>query len=282
MSVTSIDSHKTTSRIVNGITIYQNPALMYDLYSDGRIYSHKSKKFMQKTANGTFSVSYSKGSGTVQGAKFESLICHFLGIKRSKRSHVKLIDERMGFIPGNISVVSIDPVRKAKESTDNAATESDLKTISPALHEAETSIICINGYRLKSTQANLMYITEDVQTFDNLFDANSHQMIVDKGKEAAQLVLNSNSGFILAEQIFDTHVKNITKKYKNFKDVIENNKGVQEIGKSDTFKFIDQPGLGEFKKEIIGNEFTYDQAEKLANLLKVIDNSSLEIIDLLK
>lgn len=71
------------------------------------------------------------------------------------------------------------------------------------------------------------------------------------------------------------------KKYKNFKDVIDNNDGVTEVGKSDTFKFIDQPGLGEYRKDIIAAEFTYDQAHKLSLLLKTIDDSLIEIINIL-
>lgn len=286
MSVKLIDSKQTLIKEADGIVVYQNPALQYDVYSDGRIYSHKSSKFMNKTANGLFSVSYSNGSGVNQPIKFESLVCHLLGIKRNKRTRVELKNKNLGFVPGNIKVINIDTNKEVDitsyKEPDSHRVTAELKTVPVALHEAETSIVTVNGYKLKSTKANLMYITEDAQIFDNLFDANSHQLIVDKGKEAAQIVLKSNAGFILAEEIFRTHVKNTTKKYKNFKDVVENNSGVSEVGKSDMFKFIDQPGLGEYKKDILSNEFTYDQAEKLSLLLRSVDNSLIEIIDILK
>lgn len=216
MSVKLIDSKNTVIKESEGITVYQNPALSYDVYSDGRVYSRKTDKFMSKTANGLYSISYSTGSGAVQAIRFESLVCHLLGIKRNKRTRVELKNKTLGFVPGNIKVINIDTnkevdITQHKESSEQRAA-TELKSIPVALHEAETSIVTINGYSLKTTKANLMYITEDSQIFDNAFDANSHQLIVDKGKEAAQIVLKSNAGFALAEEIFRTHVKNATKK----------------------------------------------------------------------
>lgn len=284
MSVSFIDHNKTTSYTKGNVVIYKNPGLAHELYSDGRVYSPSRKKFLDKTANGFYSVRFVKGSKvtSVHPSTFESLVCHVLGIKREKRTHVELIDVTKGYVKDNIKIV---PIVNTKSNTEKSAKkvslDSNVKTIPAALHEAETSIVTINGYKLKCTKANLMYITEDYQTFNNKDDAISHQLDVDKGKEAARMVIDAKGGHVLAEQIFQTHVNNNKKMYQNFIDVINNSSGVKELGKSDSFKFIDQSGLGDYKKDILNGEFTYDQAEKVSSLLKTVEEASLQLIEVL-
>ena len=292
MSVSSIKPENTVSRIIeDGITVYSNPVLSVEVYSNGFVKQISNNKFLKPNNKGLYSVKYKDDPNQYNNpTSFASLIVHLLGIERENRlTSIKLKDPSKGYIKGNIETYQ-RTVGRTKGELNKKSTlrlkrtnhnSDSIKSIPVALHEAETNIIHLNGFQLRARKANLTYYTEDGQSFSNRIDADAHQLLVDKGKEAALLVVNAKAGYALAESVFETQVSVKHKKYANFKDVLNCDVGVVEHGKSDTFMFLDNHKLDDFRKDILAKEFYYDEASKMTKLLNTLDETQLEILSIL-
>ena len=96
-------------------------------------------------------------------------------------------------------------------------------------------------------EAKNEHITEDGAVFPTLELAQWHQEKVSKGKGNAQVVLDYNGGYVLAEQIYlQEVVYNKATPYTNFVDVLNNNQGIVSNVQEEHYKFdkLEGEGLG--------------------------------------
>ena len=94
-------------------------------------------------------------------------------------------------------------------------------------------------------EAKNEHTTEDGAVFPTKELAQWHQEKVSKGKGNAQVVLDYNGGFVLAEQIyFQEVIYNKEKPYTNFVDVLNNNQGVVSNVQEEHCKFDKIDGEG--------------------------------------
>ena len=90
-------------------------------------------------------------------------------------------------------------------------------------------------------EAKNEHTTEDGAVFPTKELAEWHQTKVTKGKGNAQVVLDYNGGYVLAEQIYlQEVVYNKAKPYTNFIDVLNNNQGIVSVVQEEHCKF-DKP-----------------------------------------
>lgn len=133
-------------------------------------------------------------------------------------------------------------------------------------HSSETQLYTV--YEAKDE-----HTTEDGAVFPTRELAEWHQEKVSKGKGNAQVVLDYNGGYVLAEQIyFQEVVYNRTKPYTNFIDVLNNNQGIVSVVQEEHYKFdkLDkQSGLSLVQLKLFGLDkvsnlsCTKIQAEKI-------------------
>ena len=89
------------------------------------------------------------------------------------------------------------------------------------------------------------HTTEDGAVFPTRELAEWHQNNVSKGKGNAQIVLDYNGGYVLAEQIYlQEVVYNKAKPYTNFIDVLNNNNGIVSNVQEEHYKFDKLKGDG--------------------------------------
>ena len=87
-------------------------------------------------------------------------------------------------------------------------------------------------------EAKNEHTTEDGAVFPTKELAEWHQTKVTKGKGNAQVVLDYNGGYVLAEQIYlQEVVYNKAKPYTNFIDVLNNNQGIASVVQEEHCKF---------------------------------------------
>lgn len=87
-------------------------------------------------------------------------------------------------------------------------------------------------------EAKNEHTTEDGAVFPTKELAEWHQTKVTKGKGNAQVVLDYNGGYVLAEQIYlQEVVYNKAKPYTNFIDVLNNNQGIVSVVQEEHCKF---------------------------------------------
>lgn len=282
MSIKSIHCAKTTTTIKDGITYSSNPATFIAITSDGRVFNNRSGRFLKPTVKGLYGVYFTNGNVNSSPASFDSIVSYMFGVIKGKRETFALIDESKGYVMGNVKAVP----RKTEWKTRGPTTRykelpTSVKKVSPLVHLVENATIELSGYTLKVYDADHKFITEDNVTFSNKADAIAHQLMVDKGKEAANLIVTAKCGYLLAKQIFQQFVTNDQELYTNFKDMLANNAGIVEVGANPTYKFINQADLGEYKDILLDRTFTEDEAHKTAELLRTISTSSSNLLAIL-
>lgn len=131
-------------------------------------------------------------------------------------------------------------------------------------------------------EAKNEHITEDGAIFPTKELAEWHQTKVSKGKGNAQVVLDYNGGYVLAEQIYlQEVVYNKSKPYTNFIDVLNNNQGIVSVVQEEhcVFDKIDVEGfemLTNFKMDGVYNLITSKfKAVKIQEALEQYSNSYL-------
>lgn len=287
MSLKLVDAKQTTTKVENGVVWYSNPALTVTVLSDGRVFNNKTNKFLKPTSKGLFSIYFTDYTPYSHPTTYDSLISHVLGLNRGWGEKIKLIDGTKGYVQGNLQLVKEKRAwapRKSRKSANDKNIrnkKNPIKEVSADIHILETSEVVLYGYKLRVTKAEHTFITEDFKTFDTRKAALEHQLLVDKGKELSSMLINNNVGWSLAREIFHKVVPDNDIKYKHFKDVIENNDGIVEIGTNPTYRFIEQPYLGDYKDLLINREFSKSDANQIASLLAKLNNLSTELLSII-
>lgn len=230
MSLNLINHKLTTSTTDSkGITVWSNPAISVTIDSLGNVFN-RSKKLTTKQKYGKYGFHFiENGVKTVTGcSSYNSLFSRMvLGIELGSRT-LKLKDSRKGYSENNIEIVS--------NSKTKSKTSLDTNTIKVNRETTYMDKVSIKYYTLY--EAKNEHITEDGAIFPTKELAEWHQNNVSKGKGNAQIVLDYNGGYILAEQIYLQEVTyNKQRPYANFVDVLDNNKGVVSNVQEEHCKF---------------------------------------------
>lgn len=233
MSLDFINKSETVVEVVkDGVKVWSNPNISVSIDSLGRVFDEDGKVLAKNKSN-TYSVRINTGNKNIGWtASYTSLFSRIvLGIKLSNRT-LRLKDESKGWVEGNVDAV---PIHGVGASGKVAETKIDINTLEKVASE---KIISDNADVTKDTDntsavyykvidAKEEYITEDGGVFPTKELAEWHQEKVSKGKGNAQVVLDYNGGWVLAEQIYlQEVVYRCPKPYKNFKDVVDNVSGV--------------------------------------------------------
>ena len=233
MSLDFINKSETVVEVVkDGVKVWSNPNISVSIDSLGRVFDEDGK-LLTKNKSNTYSVRINTGNKNIGWtASYTSLFSRIvLGIKLSNRT-LRLKDKSKGWIEGNVDAVSIHGVGASGKV---AETKIDINTLEKVHSENvisdnveaskgddNTSVVYY-----KVIDAKKEYVTEDGGVFPTKELAEWHQEKVSKGKGNAQVVLDYNGGWVLAEQIYlQEVVYRCPKPYKNFKDVMDNVSGV--------------------------------------------------------
>lgn len=154
------------------------------------------------------------------------------------------------------------------ESTDNILSADDVLTL--------------NDIGITEIKTKSIYITEDGLHFTEEKDAKLHQLNVDKGKEAAHLVVAKKAGYELAEQIYRLSVKYSGRPpYDDFKCVLSNENGVQFVNGNSKYEFEDRPYLGSYRQQILNRQFERNDAIKIAKSLVSLNTNIRDLNSIL-
>ena len=233
MSLDFINKSETAVEVVkDGVKVWSNPNISVSIDSLGRVFDEDGE-LLTKNKSNTYSVRINTGNKNIGWtASYTSLFSRIvLGIKLSNRT-LRLKDESKGWVEGNVDAVSIHGMGASGKV---AETKIDINTLEKLGSEKiisdnadsskdvdNTSDVCY-----KVIDAKKEYVTEDGGVFPTKELAEWHQDKVSKGKGNAQVVLDYNGGWVLAEQIYlQEVVYRCPKPYNNFKDVMDNVSGV--------------------------------------------------------
>ena len=288
MSLDLINHNLTSSTVdTKGVTWWSNPSVNVKINSKGEVFDLDKNK--ARTTNG-FSKYAFKFNDTNQWitATYNSLFSRMvLGEKLGART-IRLKDKTKGYNPENCTLVAssathgkylktgiIDPMKKQ----DSKVFPQETNTIedSTAVNDSKVKDKFYTVYEAKNE-----HITEDGAVFPTLELAQWHQTKVSKGKGNAQVVLDYNGGYVLAEQIYlQEVVYNKEKPYKNFVDVLKNNNGIVSNVQEEHCKFDKLDSRYGFHSEVcfmslrkcIPETVSKQQADKLQETLEQYSNS---------
>ena len=233
MSLDFINKSETVVEVVkDGVKVWSNPNISVSIDSLGRVFDEDGE-LLTKNKSNTYSVRINTGNKNIGWtASYTSLFSRIvLGIKLSNRT-LRLKDESKGWVEDNVDAVSIHGMGASGKV---AETKIDINTLEKLGSEkinsdnVNTSKDTDNTSDIyyKVIDAKKEYVTEDGGVFPTKELAEWHQEKVSKGKGNAQVVLDYNGGWVLAEQIYlQEVVYRCPKPYKNFKDVMDNVSGV--------------------------------------------------------
>ena len=236
MSLDFINKSETAVEVVkDGVKVWSNPNISVSIDSLGRVFDENGK-LLAKNKSNTYSVRINTGNKNIGWtASYTSLFSRIvLGIKLSNRT-LRLKDESKGWVEGNVDAVSIHGVGASGKV---AETKIDINTleklgsekiisdnVDASLDASDNTSSEVVYYKV--IDAKEEYVTEDGGVFPTKELAEWHQEKVSKGKGNAQVVLDYNGGWVLAEQIYlQEVVYRCPKPYENFKDVMDNVSGV--------------------------------------------------------
>ena len=243
MSLDAIDHKLTTSTTdEDGITWWTNPAIDVKINSKGKVISLKTGKEKPRTNIGRcFRVINGKISKSTQ-ASFESLFCRVVLGKKLQGSLFYKLDDTQDYSEENYQIVCNTGAKVSKGDI--------LKVISgKEVVDLNTNNLGKQFYTVY--EAKNEHTTEDGAVFPTKELAEWHQTNVSKGKGNAQVVLDYNGGFVLAEQIYlQEVVYNKAKPYLHFTDVLNNNKGVVSNVQEEHCKFDKLDSEHGFRSEV--------------------------------
>ena len=243
MSLDLINHKLTTSTTDSkGVTTWSNPVVKDTINSKGEVFSKFGKK-KTKGVSGHYSITLLGVKGSIP-ASFNSMFSRMvLGIKL-QGSTLKKKSNTVGYLPENMEVVPLTEInlkRNQKVGQHAKVHQEHLKVAQKQL-SLETPKIEMkpNSNKQYYTVYEAMneHTTEDGAVFPTKELAEWHQTKVTKGKGNAQVVLDYNGGFVLAEQIYlQEVVYNKAKPYTNFIDVLNNNQGIVSVVQEEHCKF---------------------------------------------
>ena len=244
MSLDFINKNETVVEVVkDGVKVWSNPNISVSIDSMGRVFDEDGKVLAKNRSN-TYSIRINTGNNNIGWtASYASLFSRIvLGIKLSTRT-LRLKDESKGWVEGNVDAVSIHGTGasgKVAETKIDINTLEKINSKKPISDNVDTPNIDNDSTTIyyKFIDAKNEYITEDGGVFPTKELAEWHQEKVSKGKGNAQVVLDYNGGWVLAEQIYlQEVVYRCPKPYKNFKDVMDNTTGILNKSQSEQYVF---------------------------------------------
>lgn len=227
MSLDYINKSETTVKMVDGVKFWSNPSVTVTINSIGNVFNEDGS-LVKKYKSNTYTIRIKvKNKFIAWTASYASLFARMvLGVKLGNKT-LKLRDESKGWDEDNITFVgtTIKTIKDLSVITSEKVCENQSKPVDNNIHYTTTKGVS-------------SWVTEDGAVFPTEELANWHQNRVSKGKGNAQVVLDYNGGYVLAEQIYlQEVVYNKKKPYVNFSDVMSNNKGVVCENGDDEHKF---------------------------------------------
>ena len=243
MSLDLIDHKLTTSNTdENGVITWSNPAVNVQINSKGQVFKYGELyegfyKVNERVIKYSLTT-LSEGRPFYAHTSFNSIFSRMvLGVKLGAKT-IRLKDTKLGYTKDNVSFVSCSQGQKLsrdiKPQTKSQTKQQTLQT-SPTTQEKVTPVDTpIQDKEVKQYytvyEAKNEHTTEDGAVFPTKELAEWHQTKVTKGKGNAQVVLDYNGGYVLAEQIYlQEVVYNKAKPYTNFIDVLNNNQGIVSV-----------------------------------------------------
>ena len=240
MSLDLINHKLTTSTTdENGVTWWSNPVISVTISEDGKVKHNNTNQYVPLNKySGTYSFKFNINNTRVSWCcSFNSLFSRIvLGIKLRKTT-ITLRDESKGYSKGNIAILHPNTARMVNgEKLSSDFLNSDWFVKDSTNTTIESVTIAQQFYTVY--EAKNEHTTEDGAVFPTKELAEWHQEKVSKGKGNAQVVLDYNGGYVLAEQIYlQEVVYNKAKPYTNFIDVLNNNQGIVSVVQDEHCKF---------------------------------------------
>ena len=230
MSVYSIDPKKTKEFKNRGVTWWSNPAVNVIISCKGDVERADGRPIKKYSKNDGSCAKFGVSStGSYSLRSFNSLFVHMVkGCEYGAGKQLIKVNENLDYSNKNTRIVSRGVLRLTQADVD---CEEEVKVC-----KVEEKVHIYKHYRV--IKGDVVYKTEDGAVFPTEELAKWHQNRVSKGKGNAQVVLDYNDDYVLAEQIYlQEVVYNKKKPYVIFADVMSNNNGVVSDTKDDEYKF---------------------------------------------
>lgn len=306
MSYNFIKAEQTTAtKTTVGVIIWSNPNVDVQITSEGKVLKDGELLQPKDTRYKPYPIYIKSGEKwRAYSASFNSLYSRMvLGVKLGTKT-IKLKDSTKGYLEGNIEVVTA--YYNARTKGVDTKVHKELSNITPKAQETLMKDLLDEQINTQAEQklfytlheAKNEHTTEDGAVFPTKELAEWHQTKVTKGKGNAQVVLDYNGGYVLAEQIYlQEVVYNKAKPYLHFTDVLNNNKGVVSNVHEEHCKFDKLDNEHGFRSEIcfmtlrkqLPEQVSKHQAQKIQGALarysdsvKVLDESIVGLEALLK
>lgn len=163
-------------------------------------------------------------------------------------------DELKGWSPDNIMLVN-----KFTKEPESFSELSKVGIIEDEVKEPQLELF--NSEELYSRKETISeFVTEDFAVFPTRELAEWHQNTLTEAKSLAQVVLDYNGGYGIAEKVYQEKVVyNKQRPYENFRDVMDNNAGIVERKSKEVVKFNSFTIGGEPKFAYLFSEKSYNQ-----------------------
>lgn len=306
MSYNFIKAEQTTAtKTTVGVIIWSNPNVDVQITSEGKVIKDGELLQPKDTRHKPYPICVKCGEEwRAYSAGFNSLYSRMvLGVKLGTKT-IKLKDSTKGYLEGNIEVVTA--YYNVRTKGVDIKVHKELSNITPKAQGTPMKDLLDEQINTQAEQklfytlyeAKNEHTTEDGAIFPTKELAEWHQTQVTKGKGNAQVVLDYNGGFVLAEQIYlQEVVYNKAKPYTNFIDVLNNNQGVISVVQEEHCKFDKLDNEHGFRSEIcfmtlckqLPEQVSKHQAQKIQGALerysdnvKALDESIVGLEALLK
>lgn len=222
---------------------YSNPSINIELSSTGEVRDKLYGNAVTPNYFGYYPLVVSNEQKTFKcAASFNSLFSRVvLGVPLKSGCALRLKIAAKGYVPENVETFHVRNQRVLEKQK-----QPELPVLDAApmiVDQLVTEPLTEQYYTLY--EAKNEHTTEDGAVFPTLELAQWHQEKVSKGKGNAQVVLDYNGGYVLAEQIyFQEVVYNKEKPYTNFVDVLNNNQGIVSNVQDEHYKFDKLKGYG--------------------------------------
>lgn len=216
-----------------------------------------------KASNDTVYIGHRTGWSSLNIA-YRTLITLLNGYIPSGGHVIDCKDKELGFTPENI--ILLDKFSKTPVPLDVLQRTGTIQ----AEFKLDTSEK-INHEDLYTTKTQVKeYVTEDFAVFPTRELAEWHQKNVSEAKGYAQVVLDYNGGYMIAEKVFQEKViYNKAKPYVHFREVMDNNSGVTERVSKEVVQFnnFEIGGEPKFAYLFSGKSYTQEVADEIVDML---------------
>lgn len=243
-----------------------------DIAAQGFIVDRGEVKY-PKLSNDTVYIGSRKGWSSTN-ISFKTLICLLNGYLPKGGQVLSLKDVEFGYAPHNLVLRNkftdeISPL-SILEKVGSVVNDQDEHAVDEVV--AEEYIDTVDGFKMYTKKDVVKeYVTEDGAVFPTKELADWHQENVAEAKNLAQVVLDYNGGYQLAEKVFQEKVKyNKVKPYEHFRDVMDANDGVVERDSKEVVKFnpFTIGGVPHFAHLFSNKSYTQEKADEIIDMLK--------------